>query len=103
MTSSVLPHSAGAMDGGKRKWTHPLGLNKHEYSVLLQAHWAISQVENRYFLPAIGRRKAAEKLIERGFLTEADWLMPTGWLVVKVTDENIATYNAALKLVEGGS
>lgn len=82
---------------------HPLGLNHSQFKLIRDCMWARSQVANGHFLPAARWRRAAEKLIERGFLTKApEQPIPShGWApVVFISDENIATYNSALRALE---
>jgi len=81
---------------GKSPFSHPLGLGKTEYEAVLNAHHARSLVPSGHFLAPVGRTKSYERMIERGFLTEADRLQPHNWLVVKMTDENLQAYNAAI-------
>lgn len=85
----------------KPSFSHPLGLLKTEYDAILNAHHARSLVHNGHFLAPAGRTKSYERMIERGFLTEADRLQPYNWLVVKMTDENLEAYNSALVTSEG--
>lgn len=81
---------------------YPLGLNRSEWAAISGAHHAISLVPNRHFLcnPNKVAIKAAEAMISRGFLTLVEYLQPVGWIVVKMTDENIEAYNTAVKAHE---
>jgi len=85
-------------------FVHPLGLKASEFRLIRDCMWAWSQVSNGHYLPAQRWRKAAEHLIERGYLTraEAKFSPPTDWIVVMITRENIAKYNADLAAAMGG-
>lgn len=80
-------------------FTHPLGLKLSEWRLILQCIGAYQMVSNGHFLPAPRWTKAARRLIARSYLTECDAkLSPPQpeWIVVKITRENIAKYNADL-------
>lgn len=78
-------------------WQHPLGLKVSEYRLILDCTNAYQHASNGHFLPAPRWWKAARRLVDKGYLTLADQLQPGNWPVVKITNENIARYNADLK------
>lgn len=82
------------------KFSHPLGLTAYEWSVFADCYHAYHYVENGHFLPAMGKFKAAERMVEKGYLTLANRLHPGGWPVVMVSQENLDKYNADLKELE---
>lgn len=67
-----------------------LGLKPREQQVMRYARWALTQVSNGHYLTSTGQRRAAERLIERGFLTKvkSQFTPPVDWLVVKLTKKN---------------
>lgn len=67
-----------------------LGLKPREQQVMRAAQWALTLVQNGHYLTSPGQRRAAERMIERGFLTKVDakFSPPVDWLVVKLTTEN---------------
>ena len=75
-----------------------IGLKPREMQVLQRAVWARKQVEHGHYLCLPGQNKAAERLIERGFLTkipgEFSPPMPD-WVVIKITTENFEALRAA--------
>jgi hypothetical protein len=78
----------------------PLGLSTFEKRLLMQARWAADQIKSGDYLPGLRYRKAALRLIERGFLTESDSRLsphPADWPpIVRLTADNIATIQAAI-------
>jgi hypothetical protein len=75
-----------------------IGLRPREMSVLQYAAHARANVEGGRYLCGIGQRRSAERLMARGFLTkaEATFFPPQpDWLVVKLTDRNVAALRRA--------
>ena len=75
-----------------------VGLKPREMQVLRYAHWAWSQVPNGHYLCSTGQNRAAERLIERGFLTKADQQFSPpapDWIVVVLTPENYEALRVA--------
>lgn len=78
-----------------------IGLKPREMQVLSAAAWAWSQVPNGHYLCSPGQKRAAERMIERGFLTKAkaDFSPPVpNWLVVVITNDNYSALHAALPI-----
>lgn len=67
-----------------------LGLKPREQQVMRAARWALTQVPNGHYLTSDGQRRAAERMIERGYLTkvDAEFSPAVDWLVVKLTEQN---------------
>lgn len=89
----------------KEPFVHPLGISVSEFRLIKQAMWAWSQVPNGNFLPAPRWKKAAERLIARGYLTRCPNVFSPpqpGWIVILISRENIAKYNADLAAAMGG-
>lgn len=77
-----------------------IGLKPREMQVLRAARWALTQVPNGFYLCSPGQNRAAERMIERGFLTKADaqFSPPTPeWWVVVLTPANVKKLKAAEK------
>lgn len=70
-------------------------LKPREAQVIRAAVHAWSLVENGNYLCATSEEMAAERLIERGYLTKVTRLQPAGFLVVVLTPENVAALRAA--------
>jgi hypothetical protein len=81
---------------------HPLGLKLSEWRLIRDSIWARTQVPNGHYLPSLKWHKTALRLIERGYLTRAEhqFSPPTDWVVVMITQENIANYNRDLRLAK---
>lgn len=82
-------------------FVHPLGLNKSQFKLIQDCLWARTVVPNGHFLAASRWRLAAERLIERGYLTKAppsaQPVPSISWApVVFITDDNIDAYNRDL-------
>jgi len=93
-------------------WSHPLGLRKHEWEAIRNCMWARTQVDSGYFLASPNRVASSRRMVTHGFLTEVDPVKGSGgnWPVFKITPENIAAYNTALRaatdtpaVAQGGS
>lgn len=78
------------------KFAHPF-LGKHEYDVLMGAYVSRARFGIERHLPPLGRRRATERVVAKGFLPLIAFGDPEPWLVVRMTDENLAAYNAALE------
>jgi hypothetical protein len=89
----------------RRKFEHPLGLGIREWNVIRGALLSRTQYGIANYLPPLGSRRSVERLVARGFITLAEPLIPINstepWLVVTLTDENVASYNRAMKVLEG--
>lgn len=75
-----------------------IGLKQREMQVLRAAAWARTQVSNGHYLCSSGQNRAAERMIERGFLTKVDkkFSPPApDWIVVVLTEENYAALRKA--------
>lgn len=75
-----------------------IGLRPREMHVLRYAVWAHSQTPNGHYLCSPGQNRAAERMIERGFLSKAEHQFSPPvpeWLVVVITPENMAALRAA--------
>jgi hypothetical protein len=78
-----------------------LGLRPREIQVLSAAVHAWSLVNNGHYLCGSGQNHAAERLIERGFLTKVEvdaTFSPPDWIVVVFTPENVKALRAAMAL-----
>lgn len=75
-----------------------IGLKPREMQVLRYAMWARQTMSNGHYLVSSGQKKAAERMIERKFLTKVSnkkaglvsFGDPDYWLVVKLTKRNVA-------------
>ena len=77
-----------------------IGLKPREMQTLRPARWALDMVPNGHYLTSPGQKRAAERLIERGFLTKApgQFTPPRpDWLVVKLTKENMVALETAAR------
>lgn len=75
-----------------------VGLRPREMQVLQAAAWARTQVPNGHYLCSTGQKRAAERMIARGFLTKAkaDFSPPSpDWLVVLLNEENYSALRSA--------
>lgn len=78
-----------------------LGLRPGELRVIRMCLWALTQVENGHYLCAPHQIASAQRLVAKGFLTNATgaqgFVPPVrgdgsdGWYVVKLTEENMET------------
>jgi hypothetical protein len=86
---------------GKVTFVHPLGLGLAEWRLIRDCMHAWTLVPNGHYLPAQRWKKAAERLIARGYLTRAEAQMspPNDWIVVVITKDNVACYNRDLRKV----
>jgi hypothetical protein len=76
-----------------------LGLKPREMQVMRCAAWAWTQVSNGHYLTSPGQKRAAERMIARGFLTKVDahFVPPVDWVVVKLVAENYKAMQRALR------
>lgn len=75
-----------------------IGLRPREMSVLRYASWARTQVSNGHYLCSDGQRRAAERMIERGFLTRVKHQFSPpkpDWIVVIITEKNMKALRKA--------
>jgi hypothetical protein len=75
-----------------------LDLRPREMHVLRAAVHAWSLGGNGHYLCGIGRNRAAERLIKRGFLTKVEVdakFSPPDWIVVVITPENVKALREA--------
>lgn len=75
-----------------------IGLRPREMQVLRYAVWARTQTPDGNYLCSDGQKRAAERLIERGFLTKSkNGFSPPApdWLVVVITNKNLVALQAA--------
>jgi hypothetical protein len=75
-----------------------IGLRPREVQVLSSAVHAWSLVGNGHYLCGRAQKRAAERLIKRGFLTKVEVdakFSPPDWIVVVITPENEKTLREA--------
>jgi hypothetical protein len=106
--TAAPPDDPVALDGHHRRRLElantvcrVLDLRPHERSVLRYALWArLTGAGSGNYLVPPGSTKSSRRVIDKGYATKVDvTLVPDhGWLVVKVTDDNVAKitgdYNA---------
>lgn len=75
-----------------------IGLKPREMQVMRAAVWSLETVKGGRYLVSDNQRKAAERLIERGFLTKekTTFSPPVDWLVVRLTKRNWAALETAV-------
>jgi hypothetical protein len=74
-----------------------IGLRPREKQVLSAAVNAWSLVGNGHYLCGTGQKRAAERLIKRGFLTKVEVdATPPDWIVVVITPENVEVLREAV-------
>jgi hypothetical protein len=83
-------------------FSHPLGLSRFEWQVFAQCNFALTQTPTGDFLTGPKHKKAALRMVEKGYLTKAEEQIMTlgcdkAWgVVVRLTQANCDKYNADL-------